>query len=125
MEVPMHCKLLSYSVPLSRCSGTGDDFMVEFLNDGLADLGNEVADGVFTNQESICEGLVGITSCQVPQGDGQLEAYRHGSTVVGVLLFNRGPSNVMSSWNMVGFIRMKLLKDWTSSSLSSCISLSY
>ncbi len=88
VEVPTDGKLFSYSSPMSRCSGTNDDLMAELLNDGFADLENEVADGVVRNPEAIHEGLVGITSCQVPQGDGQLQAYRQGYTVVGVLFFN-------------------------------------
>ncbi len=111
MEVPIDCKLLSYLVPISRCSGTGNDLIAKLLNDGLADLGNEVADGVVRNPEAIDEGLVGIISCQVPHGDGNLQAYRQCSMVVGVLYFSKlGLSHVMSSWNMAGSIRIKFLK---------------
>ncbi len=84
VEVPTESKLLSYSVPLGRCSEIGDHLMAELLNDGFADLENEVADGVVRNPEAIHEGLVGITSCQVPQGDGQLQSYWQGFMLVGV-----------------------------------------
>ncbi len=86
VEVPTVCKQLNYSVPLSRCIGAGKYLMAELLND-------DVTDGVAMNPEAIHEGLVGITSRQVLQGDGQLQAYRQGSTVVGVLFFNLVPQS--------------------------------
>ncbi len=89
----MDCKLLSYSGPLSRCSEIGDDLMAELLNGGLADLGNEVTDGVAKNPEAIREGLVGITSYPLRQDDGHLHAYRQGFMVVGVLFCNTGPQS--------------------------------
>ena len=65
--IPYSSELLLHPFPVLRVSGAAQIFFLEFIKDGLADLGDEFSDGDLANQPVILQEGVGISCCQVSQ----------------------------------------------------------
>lgn len=63
VNLPSGPKLISYLPPLFSLSGTENDFLWEFCNDGFTDITNNERDGVLGHSEMIHQGMVTGSWC--------------------------------------------------------------
>ena len=67
-DIPSCFELLILPFPLIRAIRAALIFVLEFSKDGLADLGDEFADGGAAKQPVILQGSASLSSGQVSQG---------------------------------------------------------
>ncbi len=125
VHLPTICKLISNSLPLLGWGRAIQYFCSKLVNYGSAHLSDDQGNGVWSDPETVHQGMVVIASGQMTECDRQLQTRFKDLLVPCVFFLIRSQRHCNSSWNMAGSILMKLRKPATSSSWSSTMSFSY
>ncbi len=122
VHLPKICKLISNFLPLLGWGRAVQYFCSKLVNYGGAHLSDDQGNGVWSDSETVHQGMVVITSSQMTECDCQLQTRSKAFQYHVSCFLIQSPKHCNSSWNMAGSILMKLRKPATSSSRSYSMS---